>query len=124
MPAKSKQQQKFFGVVRSMQKGDTPKKGEAGEVADDMKKTDVKKMASTKHKGLPKKVTKKEIKEMIRQELISTIKEVKMTPAKVQKAQKELVAVIQLLKKNFPMYKAAKEAGDEKKLEKDCFRFN
>ena len=38
MPAKSKQQQKFFGVVRAMQKGDIPKKGEAGEVADDMKK--------------------------------------------------------------------------------------
>jgi hypothetical protein len=69
MPAKSKQQQKFFGVVRAMQKGDIPKKGEAGEVADDMKKTDVKKMAKTKHKGLPKKVTKKEIKEMILQEL-------------------------------------------------------
>ena len=44
--------------------------------------------------------------------------EAKMTPAKVQKAQKELVATIELLKKNFPMYKAAKEAGDEKKLDK------
>jgi hypothetical protein len=44
--------------------------------------------------------------------------EAKMTPAKVQKAQRELVATIQLLKKNFPMYKAAKESGDAKKLEK------
>ena len=69
MPAKSKQQQKFFGVVRAMQKGDIPKKGEAGEVADDMKKPDVKKMASTKHKGLPKK-----IKEIIVQELIKELK--------------------------------------------------
>ena len=51
--AVSKQQQKFFGVVRSMQKGDTPPEGEAGEVAKDMSKADVKKMASTKHKGLP-----------------------------------------------------------------------
>ena len=74
MPAKSKQQQKFFGVVRAMQKGDIPKKGEAGEVADDMKKTDVKKMAKTKHKGLPKKVTKKEIKEMILQEIVKELK--------------------------------------------------
>ena len=119
MPAKSKQQQKFFGVVKAMQKGDIPKKGEAGEVAKDMSKKEVDKMASVKHKGLPKKVTKKEIKEMIRQELISALTEApKMTPAKVQKAQKELVTVIDLLKKNFPMYKAAKEAGDEKKLEK------
>ena len=69
MPAKSKQQQKFFGVVRAMQKGDIPKKGEAGEVADDMKKPDVKKMASTKHKGLPKKV-----KEIIAQELVKELK--------------------------------------------------
>jgi hypothetical protein len=52
-----------------MQKGDIPKKGEAGEVADDMKKPDVKKMASTKHKGLPKKV-----KEIIAQELVKELK--------------------------------------------------
>ena len=42
MPAKSKQQQKFFGVVKAMQKGDIPKKGEAGEVADDMDKKEKK----------------------------------------------------------------------------------
>ena len=41
-----------------------------------------------------------------------------MTPAKVQKAQKDLVMTIDALKKNFPMYKAAKESGDEKKLKK------
>ena len=64
MPAKSKQQQKFFGVVKAMQKGDIPKKGEAGEVADDMDKKEIDKMASTKHKGLPKK-----IKEIIEEEL-------------------------------------------------------
>ena len=56
MPSKSKQQQKFFGVVKAMQKGDIPKKGEAGKVAKDMTKKDVDKYASTKHKGLPKKV--------------------------------------------------------------------
>ncbi len=69
MPAKSKQQQKFFGVVKSMQKGDIPNKGEAGDVADDMDKKDVDKMASTKHKGLPKK-----IKEMIGIELVKELK--------------------------------------------------
>jgi hypothetical protein len=56
--AKSKAQQKFFGVVNSMQKGDQPKKGKAGEAAKSMSKKDVKDFASTKHKGLPKKVKK------------------------------------------------------------------
>ena len=49
MPAKSKQQQKFFGVVKAMQKGDIPKKGEAGEVASDMSKKDVDKYAGQVH---------------------------------------------------------------------------
>ena len=51
----SKKQQQFFGIVRGMQKGDIPKKGKAGEAADEMKVKDVKDFASTKHKGLPKK---------------------------------------------------------------------
>ena len=53
--AVSKKQQQFFGIVRAMQKGDMPKSGEAGEVAKDMKKSDVKDFAKTKHKGLPTK---------------------------------------------------------------------
>ena len=54
--AKSEKQQQFFGVVNAMQKGEMPKDGEAGKVAKDMSKKDVKKFAKTKHKGLPKKV--------------------------------------------------------------------
>ena len=63
MPALSKKQQKFFGIVRAIQKGEqTPTTPETAKAAEDMKKTDVKKFASTKHKGLPeKKVTKEEI---------------------------------------------------------------
>lgn len=53
--AVSKKQQQFFGIVRAMQKGDMKKGGEAGKVAKDMKKSDVKDFAATKHKGLPKK---------------------------------------------------------------------
>ena len=59
MPAQSKQQQKFMGIVRSIQKGDQPASKfskKAQDAADDMKKKDVEKFASTKHKGLPKKV--------------------------------------------------------------------
>tara|TARA_Y100001938_G_C7809433_1_gene291148 strand:- start:125 stop:496 length:372 start_codon:yes stop_codon:yes gene_type:complete len=63
MPALSKKQQRFFGIVRAIQKGDmAPTTPETAKAAEDMKKTDVKKFASTKHKGLPeKKVTKEEI---------------------------------------------------------------
>ena len=61
MPAVSKKQQRFFGIVRAAQKGSL--KGEATpsvqRAAASMKIKDVKKFASTKHKGLPeKKVTK------------------------------------------------------------------
>ena len=58
--AVSKKQQQFFGIVRAMQKGDMKKGGEAGEVAKDMKVSDVKDFAKTKHKGLPKKKTSEE----------------------------------------------------------------
>jgi len=62
MPALSKKQQKFFGIVRAIQKGEqAPTTPETAKAAADMKKSDVKKFASTKHKGLPeKKVTKEE----------------------------------------------------------------
>ena len=62
MPAVSKKQQKFFGIVRAIQKGEmAPTTPETAKAAEDMKKGDVKKYASTKHKGLPeKKVTTEE----------------------------------------------------------------
>ena len=68
MPAQSKQQQKFMGIVRAIQKGDQPASKfskKAQDAADDMKKKDVEKFASTKHKGLPKKV-EQELREKIR----------------------------------------------------------
>ena len=72
MPAVSKSQQRFFGLVKSMQKGDTPKEGEAGKVAKTMDKDDVDDFASTKHKGKPEKVKREQrvkhlIKKMVRE---------------------------------------------------------
>lgn len=57
MPAKSKKQQKFMGMVHAAQKGelDNPSK-EVKKAAKSMKKKDAKDFASTKHKGLPEKV--------------------------------------------------------------------
>ena len=57
MPAVSKKQQRFFGMVRAAQKGEmkNPSK-EVLDVADDISTKDAKKFAKTKHKGLPEKV--------------------------------------------------------------------
>ena len=61
MPAVSKAQQKFFGIVRAIQKGEmAPTTPETAKVAATMKKKDVKDFASTKHKKLPEKVVAKE----------------------------------------------------------------
>ena len=67
MPSVSKQQQKFMGIVRAIQKGDAPASKfskAARDAAKDMSKSDVKKYAKTKHKGLPRKV---------KQELLNTL---------------------------------------------------
>ena len=74
MPASSKAQQRFFGVVKAMQKGDLPKTGKAGKIAKSMSKDDVDDFASTKHKGKPEKVKREQrvrnlIKKMVREEL-------------------------------------------------------
>ena len=63
MPAVSKAQQKFFGIVRAIQKGEmAPTTPETAKAASSMKKKDVKDFASTKHKNLPdKKVEKEEV---------------------------------------------------------------
>ena len=50
--------------------------------------------------------------------LSGKINEVRMTPGRVQKIQRNLQKAIEALKDNFPKYKAAKESGDEKKLKK------
>lgn len=54
MPSKSKQQRKFFGIVRAIQEGKM--KGaseEAKKAAENMSASDVKDYASTKEKNLP-----------------------------------------------------------------------
>ena len=50
--------------------------------------------------------------------LSGKVNEVRMTPGRVQKIQRNLQKAIEALKDNFPKYKAAKESGDEKKLKK------
>ena len=59
MPSKSKQQQKFMGIVRAIQKGEAPAgkfSKAAQKAAKSMEKGSVRKYAKTKHDDLPKKV--------------------------------------------------------------------
>ncbi len=61
MPAKSKSQQRFMGMVNQCKKTGKCASSEVEKAAGSMKSSDVKKFASTKHKGLPEKVTEKKI---------------------------------------------------------------
>ena len=69
MPAVSKAQQRFMGMVHATQKGDMEAPSpEVEKAADSMKKSDAKDFASTKHAGLPDKKEEQiqKIKEIIR----------------------------------------------------------
>jgi len=66
MPSKSKQQQKFMGIVRSIQKGEEPSSKfskAAQKAAKSMKKSSVKKYAKTKHDDLPIKKEERDYKD-------------------------------------------------------------
>ena len=56
MPAKSKKQQKFFGMVHQCQKTGNCASSEVEKVAKSIDYGDADDFASTKHKGLPEKV--------------------------------------------------------------------
>ena len=70
MPAVSKAQQRFMGMVHAAQKGDMENPSpEVEKAADSMSDKDAKDFASTKHKGLPNKIKSESItklKEIIR----------------------------------------------------------
>ncbi len=69
MPAVSKAQQRFMGMVHATQKGDMEAPSpEVAKAADSMSDKDAKDFASTSHKGLPDKKTEQlnKIKEIIR----------------------------------------------------------
>jgi hypothetical protein len=74
MPAVSKAQQKFMGMVHAVQKGDmeAPSK-EIEKAADSMTKKDAKDFASTKHKGLPmhkETISKERLKELVKEVMV------------------------------------------------------
>ena len=69
MPAQSKAQQRFMGMVHSAQRGDMENPSpEVSKAADSMSDKDAKDFASTSHKGLPDKKTEQlnKIREIVR----------------------------------------------------------
>lgn len=72
----SKQQQKIMGLALSVKKGDTPKSKVSKKVQDiakEMSKKDLEDFASTKHKGLPKKVEEKNEVEKLEESILKII---------------------------------------------------
>ena len=73
MPAVSKAQQRFMGMVHAAQKGEEPASPEVAKAADSMSDKDAKDFASTKHKGLPthvKEALKSKIREIVRGKML------------------------------------------------------
>ncbi len=81
MPAKSKAQQRFMGMVHAAQKGDKAASAKVAKVSKRMKKKDAEDYASTKHKGLPTKVKKEDLMRLISKYGAKRVKEiVKISP--------------------------------------------
>ena len=74
MPSKSKAQQRYMGMVHACKKSDYKDcaSKEVEDTARGMKAKDAKDFASTKHKGLPDKKEKNEMKDLIKQILWQT----------------------------------------------------
>jgi hypothetical protein len=99
MPAVSKAQQKFMGMVHATQKGDMESPSpEVSKAADSMSNKDAKDFASTSHKGLPD-----HIKEFIIKELRG-----------VKTITKEYGEVVDQIQKHLDLYKQTKGTPAEK----------
>ena len=104
MPSKSKAQQRFFGVVKGIQKGKSGE-GKAKKAADTMSKKDVDDFASTKHKGLPNKVKREQrVRQLIRKMVREIMAENKLKEAYRSQSiffdKKDKSKLQKLLKKN------------------------
>ena len=122
MPAVSKKQQRFFGIIRAIKKGvfKGEKTPEIQRVASSISDKDSKKMASTKHKGLPEK-KKEKIDEILTHTAIMAPTLIRTVP-KIYKGVKTAYKVAKMTTKVAPYAAAAggaalatNEAMDSKK---------
>ena len=105
MPAVSKAQQKFMGMVHAVQKGDmeAPSK-EIEKAADSMKKKDAKDFASTKHKGLPmykETISKERLKELVKEVMVEEAEYQAFFKKALEKAGKSITQMSDDEKKSF-----------------------
>jgi len=105
MPAVSKAQQKFMGMVHAVQKGDmeAPSK-EVEKAADSMKKKDAKDFASTKHKGLPmykETISKERLKELVKEVMVEEAEYQAFFKKALEKAGKSITQMSDDEKKSF-----------------------
>ena len=105
MPAVSKAQQRFMGMVHAVQKGDmeAPSK-EVEKAADSMKKSDAKDFASTKHKGLPmhkETITKTRLKELVKEVMVEEAEYQAFFKKALEKAGKSIAQMSDDEKKSF-----------------------
>ena len=104
MPSVSKKQQKFMGIVRSIQKGEQPASKfskKAQDVAKNMKRKDVKKYASTKHKNLESILSENPI-------VAATVMQMTKMQMKNPKTGKSVKASTPLRDKSHPLHKKSK----------------
>lgn len=74
MPSVSKSQQRLFGMAYAYNKGELPGASkEVKQLANSLKKKDLKDFASTKHKGLPEHVKKKKKKKTKKSEILNNL---------------------------------------------------
>ena len=116
MPAKSKAQQKFMGMVRAAQTGDKPASAKVAKVAKSMKKSDVKDFASTKHKGKPEKVKKEDVKLSEKMNLKTVLSKLQIPKAAIANNQK-LISYIQ--RNPFIVTQLLRLATEDTKLKED-----
>jgi hypothetical protein len=114
MPAKSKAQQKFMGMVHAYKKGEMKGSEASKDVKDaakGMKKSSVKKYAKTKHDGLPKKVSENNKAELYKM----YTKAMKMMPGTSK--QKQLIKKIHALRKKLGMNEERDYKAEYKKFQ-------
>lgn len=107
MPAQSKAQQRFMGMVHAVQKGDmeAPSK-EVEKAADSMTKKSAKDFASTSHKGLPNKkenmsITRERLKELVKEVMTEESEYQAFFQKALDKAGKDINAMSDEEKKSF-----------------------
>ncbi len=104
MPAVSKAQQRFMGMVHAAQKGEKPASADVAKAAKEMDPKDAKDFASTKHKGLPthkETISKERLKELVKEVMVEEAEYQEFFKKALEKAGKSISQMSDDEKKDF-----------------------